>query len=477
MIQITLLTNADGHPLTKRIGLDAEGKPLSDGSACVMGQGHAERVHIKGLQDLPELIETLRHDQAISLGALKTELRDCVEIVTKKRLNGAAEPGVIARTADHINYRPGAPALVLIDFDAKGMPEEVRERVKKLGGVWQAVVSVAPGLARAARVVRSSTSAGLSRADTGEPLAGSGGLHIYLEVADGSDIPRFLKDLHNRCWLQHLGWYSVGKSGQLLERSLIDRMVGAPERIVFEGPPVLAESVKQNRDRPEFFSGEAVDSAAIVQPLTSVEQSRLADLKLRARSPLAAEAAAAREAWLLEKVNRLMERQPGLSRPAAWRIAETSLGGVLLPHIELSFDDAELAGATVHDVLANPRRFVGETLADPLDGVEHGRGKAKIMRRDDGSLWIHSFARGEASYDLKRDAAMVEAAINGLLPVRWTPRLACLGQRLEIHRAEIADGRVASPRVVEALDVVEHIGAGLVAGAVDAAAYPLGFQR
>ena len=65
----------------------------------------------------------------------------------------------------------------------------------------------------------------------------------------------------------------------------------------------------------------------------------------------------------------------------------------------------------------------------------------------------------------------------GLLPVRWTPSLVCLGQRLEIHRAEIADGRVSSPRVVEALDVVEHVGAGLVAGAVDAAAYPLGFQR
>ena len=52
----------------------------------------------------------------------------------------------------------------------------------------------------------------------------------------------------------------------------------------------------------------------------------------------------------------------------------------------------------------------------------------------------------------------------------------CLGQRLEIQMAETADRRVSSPRVVEALNVVEHVGAGLVAGAVDAAAYPLGFQ-
>jgi hypothetical protein len=50
-------------------------------------------------------------------------------------------------------------------------------------------------------------------------------------------------------------------------------------------------------------------------------------------------------------------------------------------------------------VLANPDRFVGETLADPLEGIEYGRCKAKIMRRADGSLWIHSFAHGRTVYE------------------------------------------------------------------------------
>ena len=64
---------------------------------------------------------------------------------------------------------------------------------------------------------------------------------------------------------------------------------------------------------------------------------------------------------------------------------------------------------------------------------------------------------------------------HGLLAFRWTPSLACLGQRLEIHRAEIANGRIPPPRIVEAPDGVEHIGARLVAGAVNSAAQP-GFQ-
>ena len=39
----------------------------------------------------------------------------------------------------------------------------------------------------------------------------------------------------------------------------------------------------------------------------------------------------------------------------------------------LPFDDEQLAGTTVADVLANPERYEGETLADPLEGIEYGR--------------------------------------------------------------------------------------------------------
>jgi hypothetical protein len=39
----------------------------------------------------------------------------------------------------------------------------------------------------------------------------------------------------------------------------------------------------------------------------------------------------------------------------------------------LPFDDEELAGVTVADVLADPARFEGATLADPLEGVSYGQ--------------------------------------------------------------------------------------------------------
>ena len=59
------------------------------------------------------------------------------------------------------------------------------------------------------------------------------------------------------------------------------------------------------------------------------------------------------------------------------------------------------------DVLADPERFVGATLADPNEGVDYGRCVAKILRRSDGTLFIHSFAHGRTIYELKLDAAAV----------------------------------------------------------------------
>jgi hypothetical protein len=127
------------------------------------------------------------------------------------------------------------------------MPRDVTTALAQHGGYWQALVAVLPELQTIARVTRRSTSSGLSRSDTGKQLPGSDGVHVYIAVRDGTDIERFLKTLHARCWLAGFGWMMVGASGQLLARSIVDRMVGAPERLVFEGDPILAAGRLQSK--------------------------------------------------------------------------------------------------------------------------------------------------------------------------------------------------------------------------------------
>jgi hypothetical protein len=260
-------------------------------------------------------------------------------------------------------------------------------------------------------VYRRSTSSGLARSDTGATLPGSGGRHLYVLVADGSDIERALRDLHSRCWIAGYGWHGIGKAGQLLDRCIIDPMVYGPERLVFEGPPRLDPPLVQDleRRRPRVREGAPLDTKIAIPPLDPNEKLQLARLKDAAARALAGECAKLRATYIRARAEKL--EQAGATPAAAKAAAEKLCGGVLLPAVELPFDDSVLAGKTVGDVLADPDAFGGETLADPIEGVEYGVNKAKILRRPDGSLIVHSFAHGGAIYELKQDADSLRAAL------------------------------------------------------------------
>jgi hypothetical protein len=417
MIEVTRLSKIDG-PLTKRISLSPEGKLVSDGSACIMSRGHARRERLDCLDEFAALIQWLAPHEAIALGALRPELADNIEVTTQARLaklNGTAPPGLIARTGGHIAYDPGHAALALIDIDTKGMPSDVRARIKEAGGFWAALVSVLPALAGTGRISRRSTTTGISRTDTGESLHGSNGMHVYLHVQDGADVERFLRTLHERCWLAGYGWHMVGAGGQLLDRSLVDRMVFAAERLVFEGAPVLVAPLAQDQTKrsPTIHAGTALDTKEGCPPLRILETEKLRELKSRSSHELAPDRAKERERFVTQRSARLVQTA-GITQQEARRVVERQCDGILLPDVVLEWDAEEHEGCTVGDVLADPGRFVGATLADPLEGIDYGRTKAKIMRRPDGSPWINSFAHGRTVYPLMFDARAAAAAISAV---------------------------------------------------------------
>jgi hypothetical protein len=413
VFEITVFTKSGG-PLSKQISLAPDGTIKSNGDACRMSEGTAQRVRLRGMQALTDLILGSRQNQALALGSLRADLPDKVRVVTKSKLklNGAPPPDTIARSQDYVGHRPGEPALVLADFDSKGMPVSVANNIAAARGVWPALISVVAELKDVARVERKSTSAGLYNIETGAEFPYSGGLHEYLPIVDGTDSERFLKALHARSWLAGFGWYNVGRAGQLLERSIVDKVCGGPERLVFEAPPVLVEPVAQDPGarRPRVFDGQLLDSLAACPSLTVVELSKLDELQTKAKLALAGERAKARGIFIDQQSRRLVE-QTNMAPAKARKIIERQCEGVLLPNLELFFDDPALAGKTVSDVLADPARFEGETLADPLEGIEYGPCKAMVMRREDGSLSIHSFAHGGAVYALKVDFDAVKAAL------------------------------------------------------------------
>jgi hypothetical protein len=130
-----------------------------------MSTGTACRVSINDLADFSQRISALNPNEAITLGRLQDDLPKHVEIISKAKradLNGHAPRGVISRSGDHIIYRPGEPALALIDYDIKGMPERVRVTIERAGGFWAALTQVLPELGMIHRVERSSTNSGIT---------------------------------------------------------------------------------------------------------------------------------------------------------------------------------------------------------------------------------------------------------------------------------------------------------------------------
>jgi hypothetical protein len=290
------------------------------------------------------------------------------------------------------------------------MPESVSTAIAAHGGSWKALLAVAPGLQRAVRVSRASTSTALYHGDSGARIVGTGGAHHYILIKDGGDVERFLRDLHDHCWLQGLGWYQVGRAGQLLDRSLVDRMVGYGERLCFEGAPVVELPLRQDAAEriPDASEGEAIDTGLVVPKLTEYERHRVDEAKAlsaAALSKTAGEIRAAHDRSLAERVS----AKTGMPLVSAQRVVAARHRGVLLPHVELDFDHLGLL--PVAHVLADPDRFVDETLADPLEGPDYGRCKAKVMRAEDGGLIIHSFAHGRAIYHLRHDALSAKAAL------------------------------------------------------------------
>lgn len=393
-IEITIFRKKNGV-LSKRISLSKDGKVDFDGSECRMAAGMARRFKLDGVGSLADLIEQMPSDEALALGRLRADLPNKVKVVLARELDSKTPNDVIARTTEHLHFAPGAPAYMLLDYDRKGQAAAVTAKLKEVGGFWAAIITVAPELTNAAQVARRSTSAGLYNKRTEEWLPGGAGQHIYIAVKDGADIERALTTLNDRLWLAGYGYIVVGAIGQLLERSIIDAGVYGPERLVFEGAPVLEPPVAQDSKerRPRAYEGDIIDTVAAIPSLSEAEQTRVAELKAAEKERRKPEAAAKRKTWAKD-----FAASHGLSKEEAEKIAADAINYLLQPEFELVFD--QLGACTVRDVLTDQDKYVGQTLADPLEGPAYGHGKAKVFRQPDKRLMINSFAHGGIKYRL-----------------------------------------------------------------------------
>jgi hypothetical protein len=418
--EITVVTkSAHGDPngslLSKRITLGPNG-PVSDATPCLMVAGSAVTYSVPDAATFSAVITGLSCSDALALGSITGANSSTVNVVTSAMLAKlpAAErgKGVISRTREYLTFRPNMPAWGVLDHDQKGMPASVQAQIGVAGGAEGALLNVAPGLARAERLTRASTSTGLFNTATGQQYPGSGGMHIYILVQDGADIERTLKALHERSWLHGLGWFVISTAGHLLERSLIDTAVWCPERLVFEGAPDIVPPLAQDPAARacRVFAGEAIDTRVVVPDLTADERATVEGMKRAARDAQEPAAQVSRAAHDQKLADDLIRRK-GMPREVAMRQVAARHRGILGPDIALEMD--HLGSITVRHVLLAPDQYIGETLADPIEGASYGRNKAIILhpRDEPGWLRIYSFAHGGQRFDLRHDLSSATEAL------------------------------------------------------------------
>ena len=292
-----------------------------------------------GAQALADLISNMAPNEALSLGRLVSGVGESASVTTVSRLRSAPE-GTIARSRDFLEFMPDTPAFMLLDIDRKGMPQAVAERINAAGGVVPLLTELFPALMKGARVERASTSAGIFNTATGQAFAGSGGMHIYALVEDGADIPRALAALSDRLWLNGCGWLNVGTAGQILTRSIVDASVGSPERLVFEGAPIIEPPLAQDLDarRPAATPGLAVDTRRAVPSTVSSERGQIEQIRGAERRRIASEIIAIRAAADLKLSREIADRE-GIPIETASRQVKARHDGVLMPGMSLVMDD------------------------------------------------------------------------------------------------------------------------------------------
>ena len=170
----------------------------------------------------------------------------------------------------------------------------------------------------------------------------------------------------------------VGTAGQLLERSIVDVSVGSPERLVFEGAPVVVAPLAQDASERSAQASRAtapLDSRKAVPDLTAAEEAEYRRLVNAERARLKPEAKAEQKRWIAREGAKL--------GPDGERIVKAALAKRTLSRADgrSQFDDDELGTVTIDDVMVDPARYDGETLADPLDGIDYGAGQGQAVRQ------------------------------------------------------------------------------------------------
>jgi putative DNA primase/helicase len=313
---------------------------------------------------------------------------------------------VKARTKEHFSFYDG-PGVLFLDNDpnpnavppvAAYAPDELMSLLEKhVPGIGSAVAYVSAHSSGAGDIIESAT---------GETLRHSRGIHVYLAVDDARESPRIGETIFKRLWLAGYGSIGFAKNGAMLVRCPIDGSVFSPERIDYTCPAILGPGLERKPlDALPQRAGVLIRADEVLD-LTAKEHQQYAALVSRAKAEARSRSDEIRsrftEAKTLELINDGVD--PQIARETAMRACGESAIDLYRDY-RLHFVHKPNS-VSVAEVLAHPEEYDGESLADPIEGVDAGLTKAMFFANKGFKPFINSFAHGEKRYFLHASAPL-----------------------------------------------------------------------
>jgi hypothetical protein len=247
--RFTIIRATKPNRLTKAFALDEHGN-LSISAAANMAEGIASRLSATSLGALAAYVtKQTTYDWALCCGISRFPQ---AAIVTKRAFErGDVKQSLplITRSKEHFSFSTGQ-GLLMIDYDP------AKDDIFPPLSAYELIVELracCPWLDGVGFMVTQSVSSYIYRAN-GEEIIGARGLHAYAIISSAKSIPRATDAIFQATFAKH-GYALITKSGSILPRSLIDRSVASPERLIFECGAVIGEGLESRRVPPELFEG------------------------------------------------------------------------------------------------------------------------------------------------------------------------------------------------------------------------------
>ncbi len=385
------LTPRERLTKTMRLGPDGKIEKISGGS---LTEGSVRVHRVRNLAEFAAVLSSLTESQAHTYGI---PAKDTMMVVTKRKLAKLRYPvGWTARTNEYFVFAPGM-GILFIDYDP---PKNGRALTRE--ELLAAIGNVIPDVFDAGYVWWPSSSSHIYNGDT--DLTGLRGQRLYLLVADGTDISRAGKILHERLWLAGHGRFDISGCGSLLNRSPVDASVWQGARLDFASGACCETPLEQKRGEPFVVNGKipSLDTRKVFKDLKPAELKKLKELQREAKVKLQPEADRVRAQWLEARIAK--EAGPDATPEQRTKVKARLISALdtemLGPDFELTvFLEDGATTVKVSDILADPDTYDGARCLDPLEPEYDASGPA-VLLVSSGGVVLHSYAHGGKTYTL-----------------------------------------------------------------------------